>query len=85
MPAYDYQCEDCAEIFEKQHPMSGPLYPIQCPVCSSGNVHKVIICPAITVAWRDPRSSSDVSGLIPKYHPPARGRPHETAEDFGGV
>ncbi len=85
MPAYDYRCEDCAELFEKRHPMAGPEYPVQCPVCQSGNVHKVLFCPAITVNWRDPRSSSDVSGLRPKYIPPAQGRPRETADDFGGV
>ena len=87
MPAYDYLCDDCTELFEETHPMSGPEYPVQCPVCSSGNVRRVILStPAIGVAWRDPLSSSDVTGLIPKYHPPVHSRRfRETADDFGGV
>jgi len=86
MAAYDYQCEDCWEIFEEEHPMSGPEYAVQCPVCQSGRVHKIFLStPATRVAWRDPRSSSDASGLVPKYRPPTHRQPRATAGDYGGV
>jgi hypothetical protein len=30
MPFYDYQCEDCKNIQEESHPMTGPIENITC-------------------------------------------------------
>ncbi len=89
MPWYDYQCDICTEIFEIEHPMEF-TGAVLCPTCESGDVHKLILsCAAIKVRWRDPRSSSDVDGLVPKYmhavtKRPQRERPKETAHDLEG-
>ena len=85
MARYDYQCDECSEIFEEEHPMSyeGPVI---CPVCGTGLTHKVIIqTPGIWVYWKDARSSSNVT--LPKYLRPVsrKRREEESPEDFGGV
>jgi putative FmdB family regulatory protein len=84
---YDYQCNACTEIFEVKHPMNFKGV-VLCPVCESGDTHKIILsCAAIKFAWRDPRSSSDALGLKPKYLGAVNrrpSRPTETASDFGG-
>lgn len=81
---YDYRCRDCTEIFEEDYPIGEPPPVIQCPVCKSGRTQKMIVCPAIYINWKDVRSSGDVSGVTPKFLPPAKRQPKETAEDFGG-
>lgn len=88
MPFYDYQCNTCAEIFEEEHPMNLEGVAL-CPVCEGGDTHKVFLsCPAVKVAWRDPRSSSDVAGLQPKFlsavRRPRRPQPKVTASDLEG-
>jgi putative FmdB family regulatory protein len=81
---YDYRCRDCAEVFEVEYSPVNPPIAVQCPTCGSGNTQKVIMCPAICINWRDIRSAADVAGVTPKFIPPARRRPRETADDFGG-
>lgn len=85
---YDYICNTCAEIFEIRHPMDFKGV-VLCPVCESGDTHRIFLsCAAIKIAWHDPRSSSDVSGLKPKFlgavNRQRPSRPTETAGDFGG-
>lgn len=40
MANYDYQCEDCGNIQEELHPMSGPSYQIICKKCNSSKMVK---------------------------------------------
>ena len=85
---YDYQCNTCTEIFEVKHPMDFKGV-VLCPICESGDTHKIILsCAAIKIAWRDPRSSSNAAEMRPKYLGAVQrqrpSRPRETASDFGG-
>lgn len=88
MPYYDYHCNICAEVFEEEHPMDFVGIVI-CPACDGGDTNKIFLsCAAIRIAWQDPRSSSDVSGLQPKFlsavRRPRRSRPTVTASDLEG-
>ena len=46
MPLYEYQCEQCAERFERIQKFSDPLV-TECPRCGKGPVRKLISSPAI--------------------------------------
>ena len=39
---YDYKCQDCENVQEEMHPMSGPKYKITCEECGSDKMKKVI-------------------------------------------
>lgn len=78
---YDYQCQDCTEIFEVRYSLNNRPRAVVCPVCGSGNTRKLIICPAISVQWKDPASSEDASRMKHKFMPSVAS---QTAEDFGG-
>lgn len=78
---YDYRCQTCTEIFEVRYSLNNPPRAIICPVCGSGDTHKLIICPAISIRWRDPRSSEDAGRMRNKFIPSVS---QERAEDFGG-
>jgi putative FmdB family regulatory protein len=45
MANYDYQCEDCENIQEELHPMTGPNYEIVCKECGSKNMQKQLGTP----------------------------------------
>ena len=90
MPHYDYQCEKCTEIFEVAHPMSGPVGILKCPVCGTGEVHKVFLqSPGIFIWWRDARTSptGDASGMQPIYLRAVKNQRHEenVVASLGGV
>ena len=90
MPQYDYRCEKCTEIFEVAHPMSGPVGILKCPVCGTGEIHKIFLqVPAIRIWWQDARSSptGDASGMMPQFMPSVRNKRalQETADSFGGI
>ena len=76
MPRYDYLCDLCGELFEVQHPMEGPREGyVPCPVCKTGRTHKIFIqAPAMKIWWKDARSSSDASGLCPRFMPSVKAR-----------
>jgi putative FmdB family regulatory protein len=42
MPTYDYQCQDCEEIFEVFHGMMETPKNLECSSCKSGKVDKMI-------------------------------------------
>ena len=46
MPLYDYRCESCGHVFEKNLPMQHLEQPTKepCPECGEVNVKKVILC-----------------------------------------
>lgn len=72
MPFYDYQCEQCAEIFEMEHSMTYEG-PVECPVCKTSLTHKIFLeTPGIWIYWKDAGSSSEAG--LPKYLGPAKGR-----------
>lgn len=51
MPAYDYMCNACQEIFDVTHPM-GAHPVVDCPVCG-GPARKVIIAyPHTMLNWK---------------------------------
>lgn len=43
MPLYDFQCNDCSEIFEVSCKISERSDPHQCPSCSSTNTSTKIL------------------------------------------
>lgn len=48
MPLYDFQCDDCSEIFEVSCKISERSGPHSCPKCSSTNVSsKILSAPKI--------------------------------------
>ncbi|GIL08788.1 MAG: hypothetical protein BroJett033_2990 [Chloroflexota bacterium] len=47
MPLYDYQCQQCAHLFEARHSFDAPTPP--CPACGSAEVTRLILT-APTVA-----------------------------------
>ena len=82
MPLYDYQCKECAEMFEVEHGMdyNGPKP--QCPTCRTYMTHRIILqAPSIYVYWKDARSTDEAS--LPKYFKSTSNKAR--AEDFGGV
>lgn len=66
-PAHDYQCLTCLEIFEVRYSRDEKPIAVNCPVCESGDTHKLIAMPATSIWWRDPLASSDASGLTPRF------------------
>ena len=55
---YDYQCNTCGEIFERQRAMGERDEATECPVCGSDDVRRIIIStPAIKFAWYVPALS----------------------------
>lgn len=46
-PMYDYQCEECENIQEELHSMSGPDYDIKCEKCGSKNIKRLISRPGM--------------------------------------
>lgn len=72
---YDYQCEECAEIFEEEHSMTYDG-PVECPICGTYLTHKIVLSvPGIYVYWKDARSSSEAT--LPKYLGPVTRRRKE--------
>ena len=43
MPLYDYQCNDCAHVWEARHGINAPKP--NCPACGSDNTERVITQP----------------------------------------
>lgn len=89
MARYDYICELCTEIFETEHPMTGPppSRPVKCPVCGTGHVHKIIIStPAIKIWWRNARASEDAGSMAPKFLESVtrKGEDKQEAAEAGG-
>lgn len=66
LPGHDYLCAVCDEIFEMHYSRDDKPRYVICPVCNSGDTRKIIVAPSTRIWWKDPRSSSDVSGLTPK-------------------
>jgi len=70
MAKYDYQCEECAEVFEDEHPMTFEG-PVECPVCGTSLTHKIILeFPGVHIYWKDAASSSEAR--LPKYLRPVK-------------
>jgi len=42
MPYYQYQCEDCGEVFEKKLRFSEADDPQDCPTCQSKETRKLV-------------------------------------------
>jgi len=83
MPHYDYQCKECAEVFEKEHPMDNKD-PVECPVCGTHLTHKIILrAPAIYVYWKNAAASSNAS--VPKFMRGTKSKSADSAQDYGGV
>lgn len=80
MPAYDYICNDCTEIFERKHSM---LFEgtVQCPVCSSGRTRKIVMsAPALRIWFKDASSSTSCESLRPKFRGAFTRKPRERPE-----
>lgn len=73
-PGFDYRCEECAEIFEVRYGRDEKPFAVTCPVCDSGRTSKLISMPTTRIWWKNPKASSDASGLTPKHLKPARNR-----------
>ncbi len=83
MPWYDYECDECAEVFDKRHSMTFEEA-VECPICKTHMTHKIILeAPGIWIYWKDARSSSEATP--PKYLRPVRNKMRMGAQDFGGV
>ena len=41
MPLYEYQCTDCADIFEARRPFAQANEQVPCPKCDSDHTRKV--------------------------------------------
>jgi len=79
-PAYDYICHDCAEIFETNHSMQFAGV-VQCPVCSSGRTRKIVLSsPALSIWFKDARSSTSCESLRPKFRGAIHRKPRERPE-----
>ena len=55
MTIYDYRCNDCSEVFDEKHPMDFKGVVI-CPICLSGDTHKLVVMPAVKLDWKDTRT-----------------------------
>lgn len=55
MPLYDYQCQQCRNVFEVRHGMtfSGKVL---CPACAGTEADKLISAPASVLDWRQSES-----------------------------
>lgn len=50
---YDYECQNCENIQEEKHPMSGPYHQIICRKCGSKSMKKVISAPYVKFVGAD--------------------------------
>ena len=68
---YDYQCQDCNELFEIRHSMDYKGL-VQCPICNSYNTNKLVIVPAIVFNWKDSSTiHKDLGDIIGTRYRPA--------------
>jgi putative FmdB family regulatory protein len=42
MPIYEYQCQDCQELFERLCLGGGDEPPVHCPTCGSADTQKLV-------------------------------------------
>ena len=72
MPIYDYQCEQCAHVFEKRHSMMDDC-PVPCPVCE-GTTYRIISAPASILNWKRSEYVHNSTRLRPRAENPVLGR-----------
>ncbi|MBA2289982.1 MAG: zinc ribbon domain-containing protein, partial [Chloroflexia bacterium] len=41
MPKYDFACDDCGALFERERPVEERDAPVSCPVCATLSRRKV--------------------------------------------
>lgn len=46
-PLYDYVCDECENVQEELHPMSGPDYNLKCEKCGSTKLKKAFSRPGM--------------------------------------
>jgi putative FmdB family regulatory protein len=74
MPAYDYRCRECGEVFVDEHPMeyNGPVI---CPVCCTGRTQRIFLqCPATVLNWWNAAASSDAGDIDKRFRPSSRNK-----------
>jgi len=75
MPLYEYECQSCGERFERLF-LSISQVPdkIQCPVCHSADVRRLLSAPAVHVAGGDGGDVGAEEESPPPTTPPLFGR-----------
>ena len=69
MPLYDYRCEECDEIWEKDLPMNYRGF-VTCPTCLSGRTRRIILsAPATVLNWWNASASDDTDGIMQRFRP----------------
>ena len=72
LPAYDYQCNKCNEVFETRHHMDYQGQ-VECPVCDGSDTKRLILqTPTVWVYWKWSLASSE--STLPKYIAPAHNK-----------
>jgi putative FmdB family regulatory protein len=66
-PGHDYQCLTCLEIFEVRYRRDDKPVAVTCPICNTGDTHKLIAMPATSIWWRNPLASSDAAEMAPRF------------------
>jgi putative FmdB family regulatory protein len=73
-PGHDYICEECDQLLDVRYRRDEKPVAVTCPICGSGNTHKLISAPAVKIWWKNAAASNDSSEMTPKYRPPIRNR-----------
>ncbi|MGD9093302.1 MAG: zinc ribbon domain-containing protein [Anaerolineales bacterium] len=47
MPAYNFKCDNCGEVFEKRLHMGDEMMGVMCTGCHSTQVHRVFTVPYV--------------------------------------
>ena len=63
MPLYEFQCNDCAAVFEVLVISQKDKEAIHCKKCKGVNVKKILSPPALRTASSQPFGSSSPQGL----------------------
>lgn len=82
LPTYDYACDGCGAVWERERPMAEAAAPSDCPVCG-GSGRRAFAMPKLLFK-ADPRDVRPVWHNHDGYahaHPPRRGRHRLPSEE----